>query len=112
MRLRYSQSVEIHRGTIAGDGSLIFSGTPEDTVSGSVFKRRVKQVVAAGETIIVNAQGFLDIPVDVRNADHLLLTAPAAVSGQRFEVIEVISGVDHRSRLSHVGVELRDTVSN
>lgn len=113
MRLRYSMSVEVHRGTAyAGDGSLTFSGTPETTVSGSVFKRRLKTVVVAGEVVTVNAQGFLDVPVDVRMADHLRLSAPAAVSGQRFEVMEVISGVDHRGRLSHVGVELRDTVSN
>ena len=112
MKLRYSQSVEIHRGTLGGDGRSVFSGTPTDTVSGSVFKRRVKQVVAAGEVITVNAQGFLGIPVDVRVADHLKLSAPATVSGQRFEVMQVLSGHDHRGRLSHVGVELRDTVSN
>ena len=112
MKLRYSQSVEIHRGTYGEDGRTVFSGTPEDTVSGSVFKRRVKQVVAAGEVVTVNAQGFLAIPVDVRVADHLELSAPATVSGQRYEVMEVLSGHDHRGRLSHVGVELRDTVSN
>lgn len=112
MRLRYSQSVEIHRGTYGEDGRLIFSGTPVATVSGSVFKRRVKQVVVAGEVITVNAQGFLESSADVHVADHLRLSAPATVSGQRYEILEVLSGHDHRGRLSHVGVELRDTVSN
>lgn len=112
MRLHFSQSVEIHRGTYGNDGRMEFSGTPEDTVSGSVFKRRVKKVVAAGEVITINAQGFLAAGADVRNADHLLLSAPATVSGQRYEVIEVMSGMNHRGVVSHVGVELRDTVSN
>ena len=113
MKLRYSQSVEIHRGNTYGeDGRTVFSGTPVDTVSGSVFKRRVKDVVTEGEVITINAQGFLESSADVHVADHLRLSAPVAVSGQRYEVIQVLSGHDHRGRLSHVGVELRDTVSN
>jgi hypothetical protein len=112
MKLRYSQSVEIHRGTYGEDGSTVFSGTPVDTVSGSVFKQRIKDVVTEGEVITVNSQGFLEPSADVHVADHLRLSAPAAVSGQRYEVVQVLSGHDHRGRSSHVGVELRDTVSN
>jgi len=112
MKPRYKNSVEIHRGTYGADGRLVFSGTPEATVSGSVFKRRLKELVVEGEVINITAQGFLELDADVRCADHLRLSAPAAVSGQRFEVMQVISGEDHRGTLTHVGLELRDTTAN
>lgn len=111
MRPHYAQSVEIHRGTYGDDGRLVFDGIPVDTVSGSVYKRRLKELVVAGEVINVTAQGFLAAGSDVHVADQLLLAAPATVSGIRFEVLQVISGADHLGEITHVGVELRDTVA-
>jgi hypothetical protein len=112
MRPSYFQSIEIHRGTYNADGSLTFSGTAASTVSGTVFRRRVKEVVTAGEVVLITAQGFLELGADVLVADHLLSIAPAAVSGQRFEVMQTVVGRDHRGRDTHVGVELRDTAAN
>lgn len=109
MKPRYYQSVEIHRGTPGEDGRSVFSGTADSTVSGVVFERKVKELQVEGEVFTINAQGFLELSTDVQRRDHLLLIAPAAVSGQRYEVMQVVSGHDHRGRYTHVGVELRDT---
>lgn len=112
MEPKYWQSIEIHRGTFADDGSLVFSGTPEDTVSGCIYRRRIKELATEGEVILVNAQGFLEAGTDVQVADHLVIVAPEVVSGQRYEVIEKSDGYDSRGSSSHVGVELRDTAAN
>lgn len=102
---RYYQSVEIHRGTIGGDGRLVFTGTPASTVSGGTWERKLKEVVAEGEVYLVNAQGFLELGADVRRRDHLVPLG----TGKRYEVMQVVSGHDHRGTVTHVGVELRDT---
>lgn len=107
---RFSQSIEVHRGTIRKtDGALIFTGTPESTVSGVIFSRRAKRVEGAGEVFEITAQGFLQADADVQRRDHLVIVAPATVSGLRFEVYTVPSAIDNFSVQNHVGVELRDT---
>lgn len=112
MTPKFWQSIEVHRGTFGGDGRLVFSGTPEETVSGNTFRRRAKEVVSEGEVITIDAQGFLESGAGVQVTDHLLVVAPETVSGQRYEVMRVVPGRDHRGSDSHVGVELRDTAAN
>ncbi len=106
MKPRYYQSVAIHRGTPGEDGRMVFTGTPEDTVSGSVFERKLKTIEVEGDIYTVTAQGFLELGADVRRTDHLV------AGGQRYEVLTVVSGHDHRGSITHVGVDLRETTAN
>ena len=103
MTPRYYQSVAIHRGTFGDDGRMEFSGTPESTVSGSVFEIEAKTVEAEGEIYSVTAQGFLEKSSDVQRRDQLV------IGSKRYEVMLVTSGHDHTGTMSHVGVTLRDS---
>jgi hypothetical protein len=105
---RFSKSVEIHRPTIGADGRLVFSGTPASTVSGAIFQRRLKVTVAEGESYQITATAFLPAGTDLRRRDHLKIVAPAAVSGQRFLVVNLPSAIDDYGVENHVGAELQD----
>lgn len=80
-----------------------FTGTPASTVSGSIWEVKQKELVTEGEVYTVTAEGFLERGADVQRRDQLV------ADGQRYEVLTVTSGHDHRGSMSHVGVALRDT---
>lgn len=104
----FSRSVEVYRPTIGSDGRLEFSSTPTSTVSGAIWRRRLKPVVAEGESFQVTAVAFLPAGTDVRRRDHLKTIGPAAVSGQRFLVVNIPDARDVLGVENHVGLELQD----
>lgn len=109
MTPNYHLSIEVYRPTFGADGRNVF-GAALATVSGSIWRTPDKVLtVGEGEVFVTNAQGFVDRAVQLKRRDHLKVIAPAAISGERFEVYSVISGHNQFGTVNHVGVTLRAT---
>lgn len=105
----FHQSVQVLVPSYGGQGQKVF-GAPAQTVSGSIWKSKGKALTTSeGEVVTLDAQGFLELATAVRQGYHLLVVAPPAMSGQRYEVFQVTSGHTQRGTLNHVGVRLRET---
>lgn len=107
MTPNFYMSVQLIRPVPNVQGALTYP-SPFATISGSVWRTKDKELTTSeGEVKVTDAQGFFAKSARLELGDHVLVVAPAAMSGERFQVVSVVSGHNHRGAVDHGGALLK-----
>jgi hypothetical protein len=102
MSPRYFLTVFVSRPTVSALGDLV-SGS-ETSARASIWDHEIKTIIGStGELFTVTARGWFPSGTDVQRRDRVRRS-----TGQKYEVVRVVDGVNDRGVEDHIGVWLLD----
>lgn len=104
MAPRFFMAVSIFRPTVGADSDLTVGAAAATGVRCSIWDMREREILGAvGEVVTVNARGYFKNTTSLVERDRL-----ESSDGRKWEVMKVVSGLDDRGRLDHIGAWLRN----